>query len=201
MPRPKVRIRRRPFAALIAGLTVVASVGIAVPSAAAVLGGRAKVDPGLLREALARPAATLHVIVRESRPASNAAERLVGDLGGKVSLELPLVDGFSASLPASGLAALARSDSVVRIWGDARIRSENVSMGNYDKWPPNVVWRATVHLPEARLAGIPPLTGVGVTVAVLDTGISNLADFGNRVLARVDLTPEHDGYDRYGHGT
>ena len=142
-----------------------------------------------------------HVIVRESRPASSAAERLVDRLGGRVTHELPLVDGFSASVPGSAVDALARSDAVLRLWGDARVRSEGVSMGSYDTWPANTVWQKTVRLPQAQAAGKPPWTGGGVTVAVLDTGISNLADFGNRVLARVDLTPEHDGWDRYGHGT
>jgi len=45
------------------------------------------------------------------------------------------------------------------------------------------------------------LNGKGVTVALLDTGVSHVADLGNRVLARVDLTQNHDGYDHYGHGT
>jgi serine protease AprX len=186
--------------ALIAVLTVAATVGLAPPSEAS-LSGRAKVDPELLGEALARPAASLDVIVRESLPTSDAAERLVGSLGGRVTHELPLVDGFSAAVPANRLDVLARSDTVIRVWGDAPVRSESVSMGSYDTWPANTVWRHGVRVPQAQASGKPPWTGAGVTVAVLDTGISNLADLGNRVLARVDLTPEHDGYDRYGHGT
>ncbi len=74
-------------------------------------------------------------------------------------------------------------------------------MGSFDTWPANTVWKATVRLPQAQAARTPAWNGAGVTVAVLDTGISQLADFGNRVLARVDLTPEHDGFDRFGHGT
>jgi serine protease AprX len=62
---------------------------------------------------------------------------------------------------------------------------------------PNVVW------PEAVGLGSLPVEadGAGVTVAVLDTGVTRVPELGDRVLARVDLTPEGDGYDRFGHGT
>ena len=36
---------------------------------------------------------------------------------------------------------------------------------------------------------------------MLDTGVSQVPDLGNRVVARVDLTPDHDGEDYFGHGT
>jgi serine protease AprX len=44
--------------------------------------------------------------------------------------------------------------------------------------------------------------GAGVTVAVLDTGIAPLPDFGNRLIGGVDLTGGHDPFrDDFGHGT
>ncbi|HEX4821590.1 MAG TPA: S8 family serine peptidase, partial [Acidimicrobiales bacterium] len=46
------------------------------------------------------------------------------------------------------------------------------------------------------------LNGQGVTVAVLDTGITKLADFAGRVVGGVDLSGEGDPFkDSYGHGT
>ena len=36
---------------------------------------------------------------------------------------------------------------------------------------------------------------------MLDTGVTRHPDLGDRVVARVDMTPEGDGFDRYGHGT
>ena len=141
------------------------------------------------------------MIVREALPSSTVAERLVEDLEGRVTHELPLVDGFSAVIPGDALTTLSQSDAVLRIWGDGRVHSEGFNMGIYDRSPANTVWRASVDIPLAQALSNPSWTGAGVTVAVLDTGISQLADFGNRVLARVDLTPEHDGLDRYGHGT
>ena len=46
------------------------------------------------------------------------------------------------------------------------------------------------------------LTGQGVTVAVLDTGITKLPDFAGRIVGGVDLSGEGDPFkDSYGHGT
>ncbi|MEA2227875.1 MAG: serine protease AprX [Solirubrobacteraceae bacterium] len=43
--------------------------------------------------------------------------------------------------------------------------------------------------------------GDGVTVASIDTGVRPTPNLGARLLARVDLTGEGDGLDRFGHGT
>ena len=46
------------------------------------------------------------------------------------------------------------------------------------------------------------MTGQGVTVAVLDTGIDSLPDFSGRLAGGVDLTGGNNPFqDSYGHGT
>jgi serine protease AprX len=67
----------------------------------------------------------------------------------------------------------------------------------YDLLPADGAWRDTVGL--SRLGG--KWDGDGVTVASIDTGVTPNPDLGDRLLARVDLTADHDGLDRFGHGT
>jgi serine protease AprX len=156
-----------------------------------------KVDPGLLRAMVDAPGSSLRLIVKETVPASDEAEHLVRGLGGAITHELPIVSGFSAVLPAEALPELAGSPAVGMVWGDSEIRMTSGSTTGYDSWSPNTAWRQSIRLTQVE--GY--YRGTGVTVAVLDTGISQVPDLGDRVLARVDLTPEQDGFDRYGHGT
>ena len=153
-----------------------------------------KVDPGLVQAMVDAPGSTLRLIVKETAPASDEAEHLVRGLGGAITHELPIVSGFSALLPADALPELAGSPAVGLVWGDAEIRMTSGSTTGYDSWSPNRSWRQAIRLEGSS-------TGAGVTVAILDTGVSQVPDLGDRVLARVDLTPEQDGFDRYGHGT
>jgi serine protease AprX len=157
-------------------------------------------DPSLLRDAAGARESALPIIVRELKPSSPGAEKVVVRLGGRVIHQLPMVGGFSARLPTGALAELLESPSVSQVWRDGRIRMSGLDLGGIldldgaDSFPTNKVWKQSIRLPSTY-------SGAGVSVAVLDTGVTRLADLGNRVRARVDFTPDHDGYDRYGHGT
>lgn len=178
------------WAALIVTASLLASAG------AGHLSPLSKTEPALAETAASRPDSTVSVIVRETNPASLDAERRVWALGGHVTHELPIIGSFAARLPGKSISALTYSNSVLKVWGDARVRMSS-DMGQFDTWAPNTVWQKSIRLPQAQSYW----NGSGVTVALLDTGVSQVADLGNRVLARVDFTPDHDGYDRYGHGT
>jgi hypothetical protein len=67
------------------------------------------------------------------------------------------------------------------------------SLEGYDDLAPNVVWPDAIGLGEVP----PAVDGSGVTVAVLDTGVTRVPELGDRVLARVDLMPEGDAHDRH----
>lgn len=156
-----------------------------------------KADPSLLRIGDRDPGSALSVIVRETRPASRDAEELIDQLRGHVSQQLPIVGGFSARLPVQALPSLLESPAVARVWGDGRVRMNILDLGlldGMDSVAPNKVWRQSIRLPSSY-------TGAGVGVAMLDTGLTHVADLGDRVSVRVDFTPDHDGYDGYGHGT
>jgi serine protease AprX len=157
----------------------------------------AKADPALYAQAERHPQARFRIIVREVSPATSAAENLVRSLGGGVTHELSIIDGFSAVVPGSAVPRLTGSGAVLRVWGDGRIRMSSVDMDQYDNYPINTVWRLTINLLQALLKA----NGSGVGVAVLDTGAVPVPDLQRRVSRRVDFTPEHDGLDRYGHGT
>jgi serine protease AprX len=58
-------------------------------------------------------------------------------------------------------------------------------------------WQQAIRLPEVSGRW----DGDGVTVASIDTGVTPGPDLGSRLLARVDFTADHDGIDRFGHGT
>ncbi|MDQ3450402.1 MAG: S8 family peptidase [Actinomycetota bacterium] len=140
----------------------------------------------------------IRLIIQESAPSTPAAESLVASLGGQVLSQLGIVGGFAAVLPTSALTDLQRSDAIAYAWPDGQVRmSDTPGLEEYDVLPPNRVWQDAIGLDGVG----PEITGAGVTVAVLDTGITRRLDFGYRVTARVDLTPDGDGYDEYGHGT
>jgi len=134
-------------------------------------------------------------LIRESIPSSDRAEHVVVALGGRVTRELPLVGGFAASLPADRIPSVARDGSVAAIWSDSHIQMASAGTTQYDTWDPNLAWRKAIRLGQVDE------NGAGVTVALLDTGVSDVPDLGNRVDARIDFTPNGDGYDEYGHGT
>jgi serine protease AprX len=191
--------RSNPSPALRLGalVAVLVTAGLVLPAVATAPPPPAKADPGLLARATRHPDAKIPLIVRESSPGSPAAERLVRSLGGRVTGQLSVVHGFSATVPGSAVAPLSASSAVSRLWGDGTVRMSSVDMDQYDSWPVNTVWQLAVNLLEA----LSRANGAGVGVAVLDTGAVAVPDLANQVTYRVDYTPEHDGLDRYGHGT
>jgi serine protease AprX len=143
------------------------------------------------------------VVVVERTPATQAAERAVRRHGGTVGRSLPLAGGFAARVPARSLPALRRAAAVAGIRTDARVtmRSGPDCMPEdatcFDALPPEASWQRAI-----GLDAVPnKYQGDGVTVASIDTGVTPTPNLAGRLLARVDLTSERDGIDRFGHGT
>ena len=52
------------------------------------------------------------------------------------------------------------------------------------------------------IGDLPGVTGQGIGVAIIDSGIAEVPALRGRVVASVDFTDRHGrGIDRYGHGT
>ena len=144
-------------------------------------------------------------VILQGQGDSVAAERAVAGVGGTVRLHLPIIDGVAATVDASDIAKLAGTPGVRAITLDRQVTVQ-AGGGSSSR---DSVYNDVVRADDAWGAG---LTGQGVTVAVLDTGIANVGDLAGRILpVRDDLTGavtacqnlsgESNCNDSYGHGT
>ena len=191
---PTSRWRGRTVAVLLAAAVPLAasgSVAQAAPTAQARLASVARKTPN--RKVTA--------IVQFKRGVSERKARaLVRSHHGRVTDRLPSINGFAIRLPARDARALRRSRQVLNLTLNTRVRSTGVDAGslatNYPK---------TIGADKLWAAGI---TGKGVGVAVIDSGISgDMPDFKNadgssRITANVIANPgaTRPG-DDIGHGT
>jgi serine protease AprX len=162
--------------------------------------------PLILDLATRQPAEMVSVIVRGTTPDAPLA-LMVARLGGRITHNLSIVQAVVAELPAAAALDLARSPQVHWVSPNGAVAT---SAG-----PDGAV--ATANLANAynRAVGAHRLwaegyQGSSVTVAVVDSGISDLNDFkeaygGNgapRILTTVPIVGGADLYkDWYGHGT
>ena len=160
-----------------------------------------------LGAALRMPGApSFAVIVRSTADSVARAEQLVESLGGRVDLPLAIINGFRATVPVISLDRLARSPAIWSITPDAPVHvnaiDPTLGYDTGDNGSPYLVAKAV----GANTAWQAGLTGAGVDVAVIDTGIAPLPELRNRVVYGPDLSPESQVdalryNDTYGHGT
>ena len=156
------------------------------------------------RDLLELTTGTVPVIV-QVRGDAVAGEKAVADAGGRITRHLPLINGLAASVPARGITTLATAGGVRAVTLDRRV---NVQSGGGSATPSSVYGKV-VRADDVWGGGI---TGSGVTVALIDTGIAGVADLAGRVLPVTDditgvttpcvnLSGEAGCGDSYGHGT
>ncbi len=138
-------------------------------------------------------------------PDLEALTGLVSAYGGQVTSELELIDSLVASLPVNVLPKLLAESKVTSIVKNSSVRiSDNESEGNPapasdypDLVGADVVWQEGI-------------TGEGVTVAIVDTGLSNHPGLLkkvngvrlNKIAAWVDFVEgSNSPRDPHGHGT
>jgi len=162
----------------------------------------AEVDPALS----AFHSGMVHIIIRKVVASDRAPEAAVARLGGLVTRDLSIIDGFAATVPASAVGSLARVDGVRVISLDRKV----AVAGGGSNDSPNSVYPKVVRSTNVNNAGI---TGRTITVAVVDTGITEVADLAGRVVPVQNgglvggtspcknFSGESTCDDSYGHGT
>jgi serine protease AprX len=136
------------------------------------------------------------VIVQGRSAASRpAVRRSIVALHGSITADLPLIDGFTATLSGPAVAKLAGSRSVRSISGNRIGRFEEFA---YDE---GTTASSFVRTSGAASQWATGNLGESVGVAVLDTGIADMPDLRGRIVQGPDLSGEGKAIDSYGHGT
>jgi serine protease AprX len=154
---------------------------------------------------------TLHsgnaaIIVQKTSATDRTPEAAVARLGGHVTRDLPIVDGFAATVPVSALRALAGVPGIRVLSLDRKTIVASDGNGG----SPNSVYPKVVRSKDLNQVGV---TGQGVTIAVVDTGVTEVADLSGRVVPVSNgglvggtspcknFSGESTCDDSYGHGT
>jgi serine protease AprX len=166
--------------------TVALTVLAAAVSAPAQAQRRARLS-GDLADGLKAGAPRLEVILDDG-----AASRLAAKYNLKIKRQLRT--GAVVEVTAGQLAALQADGGVDHLSGNARYHSSALGVDPIDEGiGADQVWAGAGRLPK--------LTGRGVTVALIDSGVDpNHWALRGKVAATVDFTGG-DGVDRFGHGT
>jgi serine protease AprX len=155
----------------------------------------------------ATPAATQAVIVRAEPGDLAAAQRAVERAGGTVGQALPIVDGFVAHVPAGSQGEIGAASGVAAVVDDG-------AMSGWADTGKSAAAAATApgtSLDDVRAAigaAQSGATGVGVDVAVIDTGMVPVAALAaeGKVVQGPDFSdqardPRLAHLDTFGHGT
>ncbi|HEU4398778.1 MAG TPA: S8 family peptidase [Actinomycetota bacterium] len=199
--------RGRALAVALVGLLVVV-LAAGVPADGAPATSRSTGSTGAPLWGSPGPSGLVQVIVQKWWTADRGPELAVQRLGGRVTRALPIVAGFAATLPGGRAAAeLARLPGVRAVTPDREVRVQattTAAVGDQIR----SVYPKVVRADDAWRNGV---TGQGVTVAVVDTGIAQVPDLAGRVVQVTqglgppkpckNLSGELNCDDAYGHGT
>src|SRR3954452_3273974 len=135
-----------------------------------------------------------------------SAQDFVKSVGGRITHDLPIIGGFSARVPANDLPLLSRLPGVSGVMPDLPTHVQSTP-GTYNNLP-SVYKKVTGGVALSNTGA----NGQGVTVALIDTGVTSLPDIAGAMQsvsdpltllqhACVNLTSEPTCDDSYGHGT
>ena len=195
-------IASRFFTLLIILLLLTGSFG---PRTSAARNPFTRTQSALVDLALSNPAQTVRVIVQKANE-SQEAETQVAALGGRVTSDLRIINGFAAELTAQSAVELARNVTIRWISLDAPVVSTACTSCIDTSQLANAYIRAIRADQVWNTA--PYLQGAGIGVAVVDSGVNPNADLYtskgvNRHIADVRFNSDYNQNtsDGYGHGT
>jgi serine protease AprX len=199
------------------GLTVVAVVAVLL-----LLAGSSRADPS---ERSAKSSRPTHVIVRMLPGVNADPEQVLDSVDGRVDRRLAIINGFSAYVPMDKVAALRALPGVLEVTDDAalnvtprepsdqNVRGKDVSGfvtsdfsrsdggPSYGRLDLDTLGKI-IGADDARARGI---SGAGIDVALIDTGVSPVPGIGPTVngpdLSFDSQVPGFEHLDAYGHGT
>ena len=138
---------------------------------------------------------SLEVIVQAIDVAT--ARTVVHEVGGAVTRDLPIVDGVSARVPDAQLPLLRNAPGVTQVTENGRVGFQG---DDYLLGPQRVA-----KITRSDQLWAQGVTGGGVGVALLDTGIYDHPDLAGRISTCVDFSGEAgtdaECTDTFGHGT
>jgi serine protease AprX len=191
--------RRRPLAATVAILAAALSWMVALPATGSPTGPTSV--PAIVDPALRAAHGTVGVIIQ----GASSVESTVRQMGGRVTHDLPLIGGFSARVPAGDVRLIAHLPGATSITLDRPTHVQASTPGTYNNVPS--VYRKSTSGDRLNAAGG---RGQGVTVALIDTGVTSLPDIAHAMVPVigpagpapcVNFTTEPTCDDSYGHGT
>ncbi len=145
------------------------------------------------------------VIVRAVSGGAQQVEEVVTGVGGVIERRLPIIGGFSATLPADALPILERSPAVLSLTQNTPLAPQD---GTYDPAGDMNSMASTTQYSGAASWWDAGYTGAGVDVAVIDTGVAPVEGLSmpGKVIYGPDLSlesqaPNLTNLDSYGHGT
>ena len=155
--------------------------------------GIAVVDPAVVDGIVG---GSVEAIVQVQRGVRDLAVRAVTGNGGVVRATFDLIEGFAATLTPAALDALRTVTGVTAISLDGPVSlSHTPPLGESNG---DHRFDETVRATSLHDEG---LTGSGVGIAVLDTGVTSVPDLAGRVVGGVDLSGGDSTADEFGHGT
>ena len=168
----------------------------------------AHAHPVLLQMAASQPEAMVSVIVQKNG-ATGDVEALVSALGGTVTKDLHIINAFGAELRAKDVPQLARAEGVRWMSPDAAMRVTGGPDGSVNT---GSLANAYVRAIGADKLWAEGYQGSSVTVAVLDSGVSNIYDLrsslsnpnesASRIRQKVEFSSgSSTNVDDFGHGT